>query len=191
MRRMLWLVLLVVILPGGALVALALYAAHRLPATPAVLIWARVWALIYRVPWTLQAAILHNEGASQLRPATAREAEVLGVIKGHKVYPVGDLDHGTALGPGQVLRRNVVRLWSSANALERVIAVGRRPEDLALAGNERLALWASVQVLKEALVTEKGDLHRAARRYNGSGDRAEAYARRADAFRSAYKGAPA
>jgi hypothetical protein len=189
MRKLLWLVLLLVVLPGGALVGLALYAARRLPATVPVLLWSRVWSLVYWVPYELTAAVLHNEGATQLRPANAAESRVLGAREGAPVYPVGDLGAGVALGPGQVLRRNITRLWSSANALERLVAIPaeREPELLALPGYERAALWASLKVLKEALRDAGGDLHQAARRYNGRGEAAESYATRADAFRQTYR----
>ena len=117
-------------------------------------------------------AILKNEGASVARDGA---------------YPLGDttIGKGPAIGPGQVLRINVERLWTTAPAWIGWAVRSKEATDLQFVGQERKALWASVQVMREALVAAKGDVDQATRRYNGSGPRAEAYADRAETTRIA------
>jgi hypothetical protein len=140
----------------------------------AVLAWARIWATVLRVPYPFALSILHNEGASRLRP--------------DGTYPLGDVGNpkGPALGPGQVLRTNVERLWQAAPWYWRRVVVLPDPFQLASAGNERAALYVAVKVMRESLDAAAGDLNLAARLYNGGphyNADAIAYANRADTFR--------
>lgn len=189
MRRLL---VFLVLLPGGLLllaVALAARAREQLArlkvrADLRVLVWSRVWTFVYRVPWSLHLAVLAGEGAS-----VAREGR----------YPIGDKEaaRGPAFGPGQVLRSRYERLlehgrrrtfahgdWddSRKDSYTRfswwVLALVRAPavELYELEQYARGSVWASVVILREALDEVGGDKRQAARRYNGFGAPAEAYA---------------
>lgn len=192
MKRLL---VLLVLIPGG-LLALALVLALRardklatlkVKATLPVLFWSRFWTAIYGVPWALHLAVLANEGASQ--PTDGK-------------YPLGDKasSRGPAYGPGQVLRSRLERLLSSGRRRswaggdwddERkdtytpfapwTLALVRAPavELYDLVTYTRGSVWASVVILREALDETGGDTRAAARRYNGFGEPAEAYAERA------------
>jgi hypothetical protein len=195
---------LVAALPLGGLALAALFAWLSLrkvrAAAPTwrpswrVLLWARVWAAVYRIRWPFFLAILHNEGASTPRTLRAAEIEALGVPpwlrdSPETGYPVGDLDvsKGPSVGAGQVLRSNIVKLWGSAGALRWLVATSN-PLALARVGEERRALWASAKVLRGALDEAKGDENLAARFYNGGAHYnadAVTYAERADAFAEA------
>jgi len=53
-----------------------------------VIMWARLWTSFYRdVPLPFLLAILHNEGASTLHPATGAEATAISVDPGTMIYP--------------------------------------------------------------------------------------------------------
>lgn len=200
MRRGLRLVVFALIVPGGLVLAVGLgllmwalregtaraeRAGLRLPSE--VLFWSRLWCAWYAVPWDLHLAILRNEGASVAKDGA---------------YPLGDKTarRGPAIGPGQVLRARIDRLWSRGRRVTfaasdfdddrrdtydpiplamRPLVVGTDPLELALVGQERRALWASVVILREALDEVGGDELEAARRYNGFGAPAQAYAERA------------
>lgn len=138
-----------------------------------VLFWARLWCALYRVPFALSIAVLHNEGAS--------------TPKSDGTYPLGDvgIERGPSVGAGQVERANVERLWAAAPFYLRPLVTTSDPLELADVGRERQAMWAHVQMLREVLQAAGGDLRDAARRYNGSGAAAEAYADRATDFMNA------
>lgn len=159
----------------GVVFTLRAVKAAGIKATWRVLFWARLWSLLYRVPYKLVLAILSNEGAS---------------VPDHSGrYPLGDLtsSKGPACGPGQVLRINVERLWTGVGLLYPVAQWPLTdPQQLADLGNERQALWCAVKVMREELDAAKGDEHEAARRYNGSGAKAEAYADKADHVRTQF-----
>jgi hypothetical protein len=163
-----------------ALVAFATWRASSqvkragLHATVRVLFWLRVWTFAYRVPFPMALAILSNEGASWPTDGT---------------YLLGDrtIARGPAVGPGQVLRINVERLWKDCPSWLAWFVRAPSAADLSRVGNERQAMWAAVQIMREALDAARGDVHEAERRYNGSGDKAEAYADRADLKRALFE----
>lgn len=194
MRRLVRLGLVLLILPGGlivgaGLIVLAVVMRSVRAADPEwspdfrVLFWARFWTAVYGVPMSLALSILHNEGASVARPLRPREVAEL-VDPPEVGYPVGDLgdSRGPSVGPGQVLRMNVVRLWADPPAAFAWLVVKSDPTELVKPENTAAAMWVSVKVMAECLRASGGDLREAARRYNGSGSAAEAYADRAAAF---------
>lgn len=189
-----------VIVPGGLVVIAAWMAGGAIVSASRadprwqprfrVLFWARLWSLVYRVPFGLSLAVLHNEGASTPRALTSREQDALEPWTDGDVpafgYPVGDtaILRGPSVGAGQVLRVNVSRLWLAAPFWLRPLVMAPDVSHLAYVGYERAALWAHVKVLREAFVAAGHDLREAARRYNGQGEAAEAYADRAENFLS-------
>lgn len=192
MKRLLGFVALVALAFGALVIVLAMRAREALArakvdADLRVLVWSRFWTLVYGVPYTLHLAILANEGAS----SAARDG----------TYPKGDLGaaRGPALGPGQVLRARYDRLLSAGRRRSWAagdwddarkdlytrfwpwtLAMVRAPVDqYDLVARTRGSVWASVVILREALDETHGDLRAAARRYNGFGAAADAYASRA------------
>jgi len=147
-------------------------AERLLPGAPTQLLaWAWAWSTVYRVPWSLVVSILRLEGAY-----------VPGTYGAHAgAYPLGDVTdpRGPALGPGQVMRFNVERLHPDW-----------RPLHLQLVSETRRSTRVMVEVLREALtealVAGEG-MQGAARRYNGRGAAARAYAARAADVISAYQ----
>lgn len=195
MRRALGILLALLLLPGGLLVVGALLAWRSASKvrkvdpewkpTLAVLLWSRVWCALFRVPYDLSLAVLHNEGASTPFHLGPQRRAALGIDPDDGIprYPPGDLgdERGPSLGPGQVLRSNVERLASLVPWYLRLL-VRAQPLNLCDVGQERAALYFHVRVLRETLVSSAGDEHMAARRYNGRGPAAEAYADRAQEF---------
>lgn len=199
--RWLWRLLALLLLPtllvaavAGVVVLLAWRARSQLQHARVevdlrVLVWARVWTLVYGVGWTPYLGILGNEGAS---------VAVLGK------YPLGDKEsvYGPAVGPGQVLSARVRRLWAKGrrrtfnhgdwdpltkdtytpfNMLTKLLVERHDAGELADASNTRAAVWASVLIYCEALDEMHGDWKLAVKRYNGFGAPAQAYADRAEA----------
>lgn len=201
MLRLLSLLLLALPMGALALAALAAWSALRKAraADPAwspswrVVLWARLWSAVYRVPWPFALSLLHNEGASTPRLLRPREAEAIARVGGEapvRGYPVGDLtsSKGPSVGAGQVLVSNVERLWKVARAWLRWLVTAAHPTLLVREGYERQALWASVQIMAESLRLAHGDPNEGARIYNGGpryNSDAVAYAERADAFAEA------
>lgn len=196
------LLLFFVVVPGG-FVALALYLATRALASVqaadpkwspalAVLVWSRIWCTFYRVPYPLSLAVLHNEGASTVHTFRSAEEDALtqydnsGTAPPDTGYPVGDVGiaNGPSFGPGQVERVNILRVWAAAPSWLLPLVSAPDAAHLAYVGYERAALWCHVQILLECLTAANGDLHDAARRYNGSGTAAQTYADNAINFLS-------
>ena len=171
--------------------------------TDAVLLWSRVWSLYCGVPWSLQLAVVHNEGASSPRPPTAAELATLAEVElaPPLVYPLGDLGvnyphlYGPAVGAGQALASTIDALWDSVPwwLAWAVRPAGSGVRQLALPGQEWRALYWSARILSQALSDAGGDLHTAARYYNGgagtTSDASESYADRADTARAALSAA--
>lgn len=154
----------------------------------AVLFWAKFWSVFLQVSFDFVLAILYNEGASESRMLRQRELEALGFSEeGPNIgYPVGDIgdSRGPALGPGQVLRENVERLWNDTPDSYRFIISAPTPYHLAVKGYERQSLWVAVTMMKEVIKQANGDLQDAAKRYNGGSGmdpRALAYGEKAAA----------
>ncbi len=148
----------------------------------AVIFWAKFWSVALQIPWDLFLAILYNEGASISRPLRDSERAALMLTNGENVgYPVGDMDiaRGPSVGPGQVLRSNVERLYNDLPASTRFLFAADNPHDLALKGHERQALWVCAKVIQEVLKQANGDKQEAARRYNGTNAAAIAYGQKA------------
>lgn len=150
-----------------------------------VIYWLRFWTLILGVPFELGLAIFYNEGASNARSLTDAELTLLQMDPSavQLGYPLGDttISRGPSVGPGQVLRTNILALWEAHPSF---VYSAPSAYHLALKEYTRQAVWASVQVMKKAYSDAGGNLQLSAQYYNGGepqnpDPRAVAYAQKA------------
>lgn len=133
-----------------------------------VIYWARFWTLILGIPFELALAILYNEGASVARSLTSEELALLQMDPASVQigYPLGDkaISPGPALGPGQVLRVNILALWQAHPSF---VYSAPSVYHMALKSYTRQALWASVMTMKDYYSKAGGNLQLTATYYNG------------------------
>jgi hypothetical protein len=118
-------------------------------------------------------------------PRVAHARALLSILRnetGGRAGPwIGDetLPGGPSIGPGQVYRATAkdLGLWSAPTTGDERTAYRALGEDLAWSQSEGLR-WAAV-VYRAKLAAAGGDVVDAVRRYNGGGDRAQAYRDRA------------
>lgn len=145
-------------------------------------------AIRYRVA-LYAVTVLGLKAATDLRYARALMAIVNNETGGAPPY-IGDAGAkgGPSIGPMQVYRATAkdLKLWTPTPGWSEA---QERAEYSKLAGDEERGIRWGVQVFKAKLAAAQGNIPEAVRRYNGAGERAEAYRARALDFYSSRWGA--
>lgn len=133
-----------------------------------VIYWLRFWTLLLGIPFELALAIFYNEGASISRSLTSDELTLLQMDPASVQigYPLGDktISRGPSLGPGQVLRTNILALWTAHSSF---VFSAPSVYHLGLKTYTRQSVWASVMTMKQYYATAGGNMQLTAQYYNG------------------------